>query len=119
MNLGEALIIATLSLATIHAVQVYDCRDHRTQVAVVDLRGPSECAPPDVLFLPPKEKRIQVVQRLRRRAMLAVRCKVTETREVTRCGFDSISYGTKPVSWLQTVDVKDKDCRRAAINGIL
>ena len=119
MNLGEALIVATLSLATIHAVQVYDCRDHRTQVAVVDLRGPSECAPPDVLFLPPKEKRIQVVQRLRRRAMLAVRCKVTETREVTRCGFDSISYGTKPVSWLQTVDVKDKDCRRAAINGIL
>jgi hypothetical protein len=44
---------------------------------------------------------------------------VTYTKEVTRCGFDSITYGQSTPVWQRTKEITPRECRRAVKKGLI
>ena len=119
MMLPTALLAAISWLHLTTGLEVYDCEDVRSTVARVDLTSTGDCQDHGRLYGPPTSRRAQIVQVSVSRPVSVTRCLVVETRQVTRCGFNSITYGTVTTMWRQALEVGEEECRTAGRTGTL
>ena len=115
----EAFFLLLWGIGSTTALAVYDCNDQNATIARVDLTDTGGCAIQKSLYSSPQSRRAQIVQVSVNRPVPVTRCRVTETRTITRCGYDSITYGTNTVMWMEAQPVPADDCRGAAATGFL
>ena len=101
------------------AFTVFDCSHPDTTYQAIDLLEPARCADPEKDFERPHNVMIQLVQTTQSVPIKGYRCKLTTTREVTTCGFTSISYGSRYTEWQKDVHLTPKECRATIRNRIL
>ena len=112
------LVFFTL-LAHADGLPVFDCRSTDTKFRVVDLLEPKECPEPDRDYAEPKSTLIQVLQTDTNVPILGYQCKVTLSKEVTRCGFSSITYASQYPVWKQDYEIAPNQCREALTQKML
>jgi hypothetical protein len=123
---ARALVVVVALLATLPllggpdaagAVRVFDCEAPEAKYMAVDLTEPAPC--PDAVkeFQPPVNTTVQIIQTEATRPILAYQCLVTISKEVTRCGFDSITYGSIYTVFDQVQMVTPEECRNAIQTG--
>lgn len=95
-------------------ITVYDCADERAVHKPINLHHPEVCAASISTHGTPKEIEIQVLQTGANLRVTAYQCLVTVTREVSRCGLDSIHYGTIITQLDEPVHLTPSQCRSAA-----
>ena len=66
-----------------------------------------------------KIQRMQLAQVGARTSIDGYRCKATITKKVTRCGFDSITYGDQYPAFERLLDITPSQCREASLTGLL
>ena len=73
----------------------YDCSDPTKEAPYdrIDLTEVQRCADPELDYHPPEERSMQILQTESARPVVAYRCKATVDRSITKCGFNSITYG--------------------------
>jgi len=98
---------------------VYDCEHEKTATQVLDLLEPESCRNPHQDYEPPKVQRMQIAQVGARTSIDGYRCKATITKKVTRCGFDSITYGDQYPAFERLLDITPSQCREASLTGLL
>ena len=112
--LKTMILLAALDLTpTARAIPVFDCDHPATQFKALDLHEPSRCPDPVRDFLEPRDMKVHLLQQDLEMAIPAYQCLVVISQEVTRCGFTSITYGTKWSVFERTIEIDPADCRRA------
>jgi hypothetical protein len=81
---------------TAEGLRVFDCEDERSTVRSVDLTEPAKCDDPERDFEEPRNGTYQILQTDSTVPKMGYQCRITITKQVTRCGFNSLTYGT---SW--------------------
>ena len=116
-----AIWLGAIMLAkwTSHAIEVYDCEDPRTRFQTVDLTEVEPCPDPIRKYEKPRTKQVQVLMADTQTPVTAYQCKASVSRQVTKCGFSSITYGTKQTVWAKTYTITPNECRRAMQQGII
>ena len=110
------IIIAAIILKQGETIPVFDCDNQKTVFKTIDLREPSRCPDPQTDYDTPLLRTIQVVQTDAEFPITAYKCNVIMSKEVTRCGFDSIHYGSDWPLWKAQVEVTPEECRQAVIS---
>ena len=72
---------------------------------MIDLREPQACPDPERDYEPARDQRLQILQTDTERPVSATQCIVTISKEVTRCGFDSLTYGSRWTVWQQDYEI--------------
>lgn len=98
---------------------VYDCQEDKLTFTTVDLIEPERCADPENDYEAPRHQTVQLLQTATEVPVLGYQCKVSITKEVTRCGFDSIQYGTQAPVWEKDIEVTPAECRQATSKHVL
>lgn len=109
-------------LAMVHwgsSFTVYDCTGNATTTWALDLHEPARCQEASRLFRETQEVRVQVLQTETRRPVKAYNCRATITKEVCRCGFESIHYGCQKPVLFEPQWIAPEDCRQAVKSGQL
>ena len=101
------------------AVTVYDCQNSNSTFMALDLIQPQECPDPIKDFGPPFHIQVQIVQSDMVIPWKAYRCRATVTKTITRCGYDSLTYGVQTPVWNRPVQFTPADCRKAVKEGSL
>jgi len=115
-----AIIAVTLLQAwKVHAFVAYDCMHPNTTYTVLDLTEPAPCADPVKDFDEPANQTVQVLMTDNLLPMQGYQCRVTISKEVTRCGFDSMVYGHQWVAWAKQHEVTPDECRKAVQLGTI
>jgi len=104
---------------TTEAITVYDCGHDNATFEAIDLHEPAACPDPIRDYHPPYNATVQILQTDTELPILGYQCIITITREVTRCGFNSITYGHTTPVWEQAVEVTPEECRKAVEQGDL
>lgn len=99
------------------AVTVFDCEHPDTRFEVVDLLAPQDCPDPQADYEEVKTQKVQVIQTDTLIATIAYRCSVVVSRKVTRCGYDSIQYGSRWAMWEEELPTTPEECREAVERG--
>lgn len=107
----QSILLSTLILGMTSAFTVYDCDDHHTTYATIDLTEPEPCIDPTRTYQPPVNVTVQLLQMDSHASVTAYQCKVVIDKYVSRCGFDSISYGTIASVVGKVHEVTNDDCR--------
>ena len=108
------LIVMIISLAMeAGALTAYDCQHQEAAYQAVDLMRPAACPDPEKDYEPARPQRLQLLQVDSRMPVKAYRCQATMSKRVTRCGYDSISYGSLWPVWLQDQPLTPEECRKA------
>jgi hypothetical protein len=76
------------------ALIAFNCQHDDAVHQAINTMEPGPCPDPVTDFLPPRYEALQVIQTSTREVVEATACKITVTSEVTRCGFDSLTYGS-------------------------
>ncbi len=92
---------------------VYDCHDPATTTKAIDLTEPELCVTKPTEFQEPIPVQIQILQADRLRPITAYRCNPRVTREITRCGYDSLQYGTEVAVSQQPIPITPAECLEA------
>ncbi len=100
------------------AIPVYDCEHELATHEIVDLHEAAPCPDPELDYEVPYNATVQVLQTETELPVEGHACHVVLTREVTRCGFNSITYGHSTPIWGQVVEIPPQDCRHAAATGV-
>ena len=96
---------------------VYDCGAPDAVHRPVSLLEPDSCSDIALTHGDPVNISVQVLQTGAALTVTAYRCSLTISREVTRCGFDSISYGTIITVLDKPVHFTPQQCRTAQTFG--
>ncbi len=110
---AKVLGILLAATAACVALTVYDCDAPGAVLRMVSLLKPGACPDPKRDYATPKKWDVQILQTRQRGWAKVQRCFVTRTTFVTRCGTDSLTYGTHITSWMETVAIEEEACRRA------
>ena len=81
-------------LGLLQSLEVYDCTTDGTKTMAINLMEPNFCERQETYFTKPDRTTVQIMALDDRRAFQAYQCVVTLDSDVTRCGFDSLTYGT-------------------------
>ena len=92
---------------------VYDCGAPNAVHRPVSLMEPDSCNPIELTHTEPRQVRVQVLQTGSALTVTAYRCSLTISREVSRCGYDSIHYGTIITVLDKPVHFTPQQCRSA------
>lgn len=111
------LLTALVWMTTVRAFGVYDCRDNLTVFTAIDLNEPQPCPEADKIFKTTREVRVQIVQTETNRPVKAFQCQVAVSKEVCRCGLDSINYGCQWPVLYEPVALVPEQCRKAVNRG--
>lgn len=98
---------------TAKAVPVFDCTGDDIETFPISLMEPERCQPAESFYDHPKKVRVQVIQRKTKRMVKVFQCKITESVSVTRCGFDSLTYGSVAVKRNAIVPISKEECAKA------
>ena len=111
-------VIALLLLASGFAatMRTYDCDHKDTKFDAIDLIEPRPCPIPTKDYREPKNILVQVVQTETSLPVVAYQCQITVSKKVTRCGFNSITYGSVWAVWSQPKILTPTECLVAATN---
>lgn len=110
------LIVATIigwMVTQAASFSVYDCNSNATTYSSIDLTKPEPCQGAERQFDTGRNIQIQLLQTETQRPIRGYQCKVILTREVSRCGFTSINYGSQFPILRKTMEVTPNACRRA------
>ena len=102
-----------------NALPAYTCKSANVSFGTLDLLEPAECPDPKTSYMEPQAKTAQIFQVGMSTEVNGTRCKAELTRTATRCGFDSINYGSITTAWKEQVEITPEACRKAASIGIL
>ena len=87
------------------AIPVYDCQHRYGNTTIVDLHEAATCPAPVNDYEPAENITVQILQTDTERPVRGYSCSITITREVTRCGFNSLTYGKLTTEWARQVDM--------------
>lgn len=113
------IVLASSGLQQATSLQVFDCQHPEVTYKVIDLVQPATCPDPINDYAPEQESTIQILQVGTAVPVAGFLCHVTITKEVTRCGLDSITYGTTWPVWKQQWQIDPSACRKAVDTGRL
>ncbi len=99
------------------AIPVYDCQDEGTTYIAIDLREAEACPDPDEDFEEPRTAMMHLLQRDSELPVIGHQCHITETQQVTRCGFNSLTYGSAYSTFEKQVELTPQECRRVVQTG--
>ena len=112
--------VAAFLIGSATTLMAYDCsQNEKAHIVTLDLTGPADCPDPEKDYLPQHPQQVQILQTDASVPVTAFRCQITVTRAVTRCGYDSLTYGTSYPEWEQQYEVTPAECRKAATDGSL
>ena len=95
----------------------YDCEGPDIQFTKVDLHRPAACPNPESDYEKPIDQEVQILQTAASMPLTAYLCRVTISKKVSRCGYDSITYGTKWTQWDRNLELTPQECREAISDG--
>ena len=107
----------TTPVLTRDTFSVYDCGAPDAVHRPISLLEPDSCTEIELTHTSPVEVSIQVLQTGSALTITAYRCSLTISREVSRCGFDSIHYGTVITVLDKPVHFTPQQCRNAQLGG--
>lgn len=99
------IFLAAWMCPAVGAFTAYDCQHPNARFEPVSLVEPEKCPDPINDYSDPVNVTVQLLQVNHRRDVPVYQCRVEVTRQVTVCGFDSISYGSDTVQYRQQVPV--------------
>ncbi len=113
-TLAFVLAVATISGTRLaEAIPVYDCEHPATAYRAINLHEPHECPDPETDYLDPVMRSLHVLQVDHRVPVLGYKCHIVLNKEVTRCGFNSLTYGHQWPTWNEGKELTPKECRLA------
>ena len=117
-----SLILATalwlaLRGTTVEAMTAYNCQDPNATHITVDLLEPQPCPDPDLDYESPRNQLVQILQTDTAMPVTATQCIASIFKKVTRCGFDSLTYGSKWTVWDLGYEITPNECRKAIKAG--
>lgn len=92
----------------------FDCTDAKAVHKALDLNEPEVCQESRGTHRAPKNVTVQVLQIGSKLAVTGFQCSVKITKEVSRCGYDSIHYGSIVSVLDEVVHITPEQCRKAA-----
>jgi len=98
------------------ALTVYDCEDDKVKFDLIDVTEPKPCPDPIKDYEPTQKINVQVIQTETTYPIEAHQCSVTRSLKVTKCGFNSLTYGSKWLSWMEQLPLTPKECRNMIEN---
>ena len=101
------------------AIPVFDCTGAGIETFPISLMEPEECEPAAQYYKDPDNVVVQVIQKKTKRLIETFKCKVTESTSVTRCGFDSLTYGAFDTKREAPVLISAEDCVRLVKHATL
>ena len=121
MRYKPAWFITMLVMMTREAegLTAYDCTHPNATQTPLSLLKPKSCVPRLEYYQDPMTIRIQLIQTESARPVTAYTCRISVTSQVTRCGFDSITYGSHYPVKDEMVDIDAPTCREAVASGKL
>ena len=114
-----ALVLAVCLARGVSAIQAFDCKSKDTAFMALDLREPAKCADPQTDFEGPFNRTVQILQTSTAITVKAYRCQATVSKQVTRCGFNGITYGSTWPMWEKEIEITPGECREALDKGRL
>ena len=99
------------------ALFAYDCSGRGAKTIAVDLSNPEECDEPETYYHSPEDLNIQLMAVELDRQVSGYQCQVSVSAEVSRCGYDSIHYGSHKPLVNVPVNVTTQQCWRMAKEG--
>lgn len=104
-------MLGLLALAITNGLTVFDCKHPMAKYWVLDLTGPAPCPDPTNDYRKPVKQQVQVITTNTAQPVQGYRCKVAVSKMVTRCGFDSITYGIQWPVWEQDYPITQRQCQ--------
>ena len=101
------------------AMSAYNCQDQNATHIMVDLLEPQPCPDPELDYERPRPQLVQILQTDTAMPVSATQCIASISKKVTRCGFDSLTYGSKWTVWDLAYEVTPSECRKAVKAGEL
>ena len=117
--LAAAIILLQGGPPLARAMIAYDCNHPNVTHMSIDLVQPEPWPDPDRDYEPPRKQRVQILQTASALPVQATQCLIAISKKVTRCGFDSLTYGSKWTVWQMAYEVTPKECREAATRGTI
>ncbi len=108
----KALFLAFYLASVATSFTVYDCDRTATTYKVIDLREPQQCPNPETDFRPPQRFRTQIIQANADTPVKGHQCAVAVTRRVTRCGYNSLTYGDAVPVFMESVPIDAAACQK-------
>ena len=96
---------------------VYDCTNEGAVHRPVSLLEPETCTDIELTHRAPVNVTVQVLMTGSRLSVTAFRCSLTISREVSRCGFDDLHYGTVITQLDDPLHLTPAQCRNAVTQG--
>lgn len=98
------LPIILMIFTVTNGIRVFDCQDPKSTHQVLDLLAPKSCPDPIRDYLNATEESVQILMTDTSYPTLGYQCLVQVTTKVTRCGFNSITYGSVFTRWEKMVE---------------
>jgi hypothetical protein len=114
---AAAFVAALICTGGGNAFPAYDCTDEGDGVMAIDLLEPKPCPDPQRDYMPESKEYITLLQIADTVPITGHRCSIVYTKEVTRCGFNSITYGTTKAATERRYDLAPSECRHAVVTG--
>ena len=111
------LVYAASLIPSAEAFIAYDCEHPDARYQKIDLREPAACPDPIKDYDAPENLTVHVLQTDNKGEIDGYQCRITTTKEVTRCGFNSITYGSQVPVWEQEYEITPRQCRAAIRTG--
>lgn len=117
--MGSLSLILLFCVAIVGGFTAYDCEHNEASIVKVDGGDVAPCPTTSIDYLPPKKINMQVIQVDTRYPVKAYQCKATVTQIVTRCGFNSLTYGSETVVDGKLFALHQQTCNKAVETGKL
>ena len=111
--------ILLIALGTAGALTAYDCQHPEAAYQALDLLRPAACPDPDRDYEESRSQNVQLLQTDSKMPIKAFRCQASLSKQVTRCGYDSLTYGSLWPVWLKDQPLTPDECRKAVVAGAL
>jgi hypothetical protein len=110
-------IISWPKAQVVEAFAVYDCNHLNATWEVLNLASPKKCIKSDHGYRDKTIKKGQLYQVDKYIPVKASACKVLISKEVTRCGYSSLTYGSSWPMWQEPVIIPAEECMKAVRTG--
>ncbi len=107
------MLFATFTDSFAEPIKCYDCLHKEARFNEIDLTEPQECPDPETDYKPVVQKDVQVIHIAQSSMVVAISCQAMITKKVTRCGYDSLNYGSTYSAYKKNVWVTPEECRKA------
>ena len=91
----------------------FECEGETDGTRTINLLEPGKCADPKRDYREPYTQSVELLQIDNTVLINGYRCSAVYSRQVTRCGFNSITYGSVHTATHKRVDILPAECRQA------